>query len=360
MSLEVYRPDIFAIIEMSIAPWQEPARGDYPDPRSFGLTGREIARLVAAGVGVPPPITRLMGLQWTEAEDDHTAFTLPGVDWFLSSQEHISVGPLLVLADAAFGSALMLDLPAATPFTTWELSMSFLKPCPPGGTIRAAGYPLHNGRPLAITEVWIEDGNGERVAHGTSANMVLPQLEGFEHPGDDLPDYVIPPEETPDPWERPAMGETIPWEIWRTMPGLEILGRQIKGDLPQPPIHYLTGMTLREVAEGQVTFTMPASKWLTSPARTMQGGTIAMLAHAALTTAVTSTLEAGAAYRPVDVKVNFLRPGIADGRDLSAHGSVLHRGRTLAVALADVVNSDGKKVATATGSVIILPERPEG
>jgi uncharacterized protein (TIGR00369 family) len=119
-------------------------------------------------------------------------------------------------------------------------------------------------------------------------------------------------------------------------------------------------MTLREVAEGQVTFTMPASKWLTSPARTMQGGTIAMLAHAALTTAVTSTLEAGAAYRPVDVKVNFLRPGIADGRDLSAHGSVLHRGRTLAVALADVVNSDGKKVATATGSVIILPERPEG
>ncbi|MGH2728781.1 MAG: PaaI family thioesterase, partial [Actinomycetota bacterium] len=90
------------------------------------------------------------------------------------------------------------------------------------------------------------------------------------------------------------------------------------------------------------------------------GGAIAMLAHAALTTAVTSTLEAGAAYRPVDVKVNFLRPGIADDRELSAHGSVLHRGRTLAVALADVVNADGKKVATATGSTIILPERPEG
>lgn len=345
---------------MSVPPWQEPVRGGYPDPRSFGLTGREVGNLAMQGKGVRPPISRLMGLLWTEADDDHTAFTLPGADWFLSSQEHISVGPLLVLADAAFGTSLMIDLPAATPFTTWELSMSFLKPCPKGGTIRAAGYPLHNGRPLGITQVWIEDGRGERVAHGTSANMVLPQLEGIEHPGEDLHIPEEPVEDTPDPWERPAMGETIPWDVWRTMPGEEILLRQIKGELPQPPIHYLTGMTLREVSDGRVSFTMPATPWLTSPARTIQGGAIAMLAHAALTTAVTATLEAGAAYRPVDVKVNFLRPGIADGSELSAHGSVLHRGRTLAVGFADVVNAEGKKVATATGSVIVLPERPEG
>lgn len=237
--------------------------------------------------------------------------------------------------------------------------MSFLKPCPPGGTIRALGHPLHDGRPLAITQVWILDGQGDRVAHGTSANLVLPQLEGIEHPGE-LPPIEEVGEETPDPWERPVMGETIPWAVWRTMPGEEILAKQIKGELPQPPIHYLTGMTLREASDSRVTFTMPATPWLTSPAQTIQGGAIAMLAHAALTTAVTSTLEAGAAYRPVDVKVNFLRPGIADGRELVAHGSVLHRGRTLAVALADVVNADGKKVATATGSTIILPERPEG
>lgn len=211
-------------------PWQEPVRGGYPDPRSFGLTGREIGRLATAGVGVRPPIGRLMGLRWTEADDDHTAFTLPGADWFLSSQEHISAGPLMVLADAAFGAALMIDLPSATPFTTWELSMSFLKPCPRGGTIRAAGYPLYDGRPLAITQVWIEDGQGERVAHGTSANMVLPRIEGFEHPGE-LPPIEEPVEETPDPWERPVMGETIPWEVWRTMPGEEILEAGCRGGL---------------------------------------------------------------------------------------------------------------------------------
>lgn len=342
-----------------IPPWQEPVRGGYPDPRSFGLSGREIGRLAVKGAGIGPPISRLMGTLWAEAEDDHTTFTMPGSDWFLSSQEHISVGPLLVLADAAFGTALMIDLPPATPFTTWEMSVSFLKPCPAGGTIRAIGYPLHDGRPLAITQVWIEDGRGERVAHGTSANMVLPQLEGFEHPGE----LEIPPqpvEATPDPYERPAMGETISWDVWRTMPGEEILARQIKGELPQPPIHYLTGLTLREVSAGAATFTMPATAWLTSPNRTVQGGAIAMIAHAALTTAVVATLDAGTAYRPVDVKVNFLRPVQADGNELTAHGKVTHRGRTLAVALADVLNSEGKKVATATGSTIILPERPEG
>jgi uncharacterized protein (TIGR00369 family) len=343
-----------------VPPWQEPVRGGYPDPRSFGLTGREVGRLAMQGKGVRPPISRLMGLLWTEADDDHTAFTLPGADWFLSSQEHISVGPLLVLADAGFGTSLMIDLPAATPFTTWELSMSFLKPCPKGGTIRAAGYPLHNDRPLGITQVWIEDGKGDRVAHGTSICMILPQLEGIEHPGDDLDFPDEPPPDTPDPWERPVMGETISWDVWRTMSGEELLKRQIKGDLPQPPIHYLTGMTLREAEHGRVRFTMPGTAWLTSPARTIQGGAVGMLAHAALTTAVTSTLDAGTAYRPVDVKINYLRPALPDGSELTAHGSVLHRGRTLAVALADVVNAEGKKVATATGSVIILPQRPEG
>ena len=84
-----------------------------------------------------------------------------------------------------------------------------------------------------------------------------------------------------------------------------------------------------------------------------------MLAHAAFATAVTSTLEAGSAYRPVDVKVNFLRPALAaEGAEFVAHGTVTHRGRTLAVATGDELSPDGKTIATATGSTIILPERP--
>jgi uncharacterized protein (TIGR00369 family) len=103
---------------------------------------------------------------------------------------------------------------------------------------------------------------------------------------------------------------------------------------------------------------MPSNPWLSSPLGTVEGGATAMLAHAALATAVTSTLSAGEAYRPVDVKVNFLRPLYPDGRDVVATGTVTHRGKTLAVASADVVSADGKVIAMATGSTMITQDRP--
>lgn len=336
--------------------WREPVRGGYPDPQVFQQSGLEQLQRFLIDPGPRAPISILTGIDLEEVSADRVVFTMPGSDWFLSSQEQISAGALTMLADAAFGCAVMVGLPRATPFSTSELSLTFLKPCPPGGVIRAIGTPVSNGRPLAISQAWIEDGRGEEVAFGTSTCFVQAPVTDLR-----FPEYTEaaeePQHETLDPYLRPAVGETIPWELWRSMGGDEILARQIAGELPHPPIHHLTGMTLRQVSPGRVTFTMPAHRWLTSAMGTVEGGAIAMLAHAALATAVTSTLEAGTAYRPVDVKVNFLRPVFADGVDLVATGVVTHRGRTLAVATADVVGTDGKKVATATGSTMILPDR---
>jgi len=56
--------------------------------------------------------------------------------------------------------------------------------------------------------------------------------------------------------------------------------------------------------------------------------------------------------------VYFLRPVPPDGRDLVARGTVIHRGRSIAIGTSDVFNADGKKVAVATGSAVILPGRP--
>jgi len=109
------------------------------------------------------------------------------------------------------------------------------------------------------------------------------------------------------------------------------------------------------VANGRKAATpLPALRWLTSGARTILGGVVAMLAHAALVSAVTSTLDAGTLPVPMDVKVNFLGPALPDDTDLVATGVVTHRGRTLAVANAEVVAATGKKVAVATGSTMII------
>jgi uncharacterized protein (TIGR00369 family) len=62
----------------------------------------------------------------------------------------------------------------------------------------------------------------------------------------------------------------------------------------------------------------------------------------------------------LDLKVNFIRPVPPDGRELLAHGRVRHAGRNITIADAEVVNADGKPVAIATGSAMILAGRPPG
>jgi uncharacterized protein (TIGR00369 family) len=101
---------------------------------------------------------------------------------------------------------------------------------------------------------------------------------------------------------------------------------------------------------------MPASEWLNSPARRLQGGTIAMLADAALLVSVVSKAPAGIVTAGLDLKVNFLRPGVADGRDLVATAEVEHSGRTLAISRAVVENADGKPVVLATGTAMYLAD----
>ena len=114
------------------------------------------------------------------------------------------------------------------------------------------------------------------------------------------------------------------------MSGLEMLTVSLAGELPVPPTRYLTGLRLIEASPGKATFALPASQWLCPPTGKVQGGVIAMLADAALATAITTVTPARTAMASIDLKVNFLRPGIADGR----------------------------QVALATGSAILLPGRP--
>ena len=82
-----------------------------------------------------------------------------------------------------------------------------------------------------------------------------------------------------------------------------------------------------------------------------------MAADVGLASAVLTTLPSGVAFAPLDIKTNFLRPVSADGRDLTVRARVTHRGKSLAVAQAEVVNADEKLVMVASGTSQILPGR---
>jgi uncharacterized protein (TIGR00369 family) len=343
------------------APWREPTRGGYPDPHYFALSGAEQLRAMLAGLIPPPPISRLTGMRLVEVGAGSAAFAMPLTGWLCSSQGAISIGPLTMPADAAVACAIQTELPPATPFTTSELSLRLLSPVGPGGRLTARGRLIQLRRTLALAEVAVTDEEQEVIAHGSSLCFVGGQVSRMQpaaRPEADSAASEPSPSADPDPYQRPVLGEVLGQEVWDRLSGLEVLNAQLAGELPPPPVHYLTGLTLTAAAPGETTFTMPASEWLCAPPRArVQGGAVALLAETALSTAIQAQLPARTALAPVDLKVNYLRPLAADGRPAVAHGRVAHAGRRIAVATAEVRDADGKPVALATGSARILAGR---
>ncbi|MFN2590890.1 MAG: PaaI family thioesterase [Actinomycetota bacterium] len=340
--------------------WEEPVRGGYPDIRIFlGLSGEGQIRSFLQSLASPPPIAHLTGMRPTDVGPGSSTFVMPASGWLLSTPGWIQLGTLAILADGPLGCAVQTALPPATPYTTAEMSLTAFRPVgTDSGTLVAKGRLIHSGRSLGLSEVRIEDGHGDLVAHGTSRCFIFPPIAPPSPPPEDLPRIEMPRFDTPDPYLRPSPGSIVPQEVWDRHSGLEVMRAHLDGDLPPPPIHFLTGLRPTAAEEGAATFVLPATEWLCSPLNRLEGGAIAMVAETALITAVMTTLERRTSFAPFDLKVNFLRPVKPDGRDLTARGTVLHRGKTLAVASSEVLNAEGKPVAIASGTSMILPGRP--
>jgi uncharacterized protein (TIGR00369 family) len=337
--------------------WREPVRGGYPDPALFALPGIDQLRASLDGRTPSCPLNHLVGMKLTEVGAGKATFTMSASPWLVSPQGVITVGALAILADGPLGCAVQTALPPGTAYTTSELSLRVVRPAQVGTMLTAKGRLVYAGRRLALSEVLIEDGAGRLVAHGSSLCFVFPPASPLPAPPSSPQLVRVPEYATPDPYLRPVIGEIIPQKVWDEMSGLEMLTASLAGELPAPPTRYLLGQRLVEVSQGQAAFALPASEWLCPPTGKVEGGVIAMLADAALASAIMTVTPAGTAMASIDLKVNFLRPGLADGRELLARGTVAHAGRTIVVAHSEVLNADGKHVALATGSALLLPGR---
>lgn len=334
-------------------------RGGYPDRRLIALPGRRRLECWRRGISPPPPLAHLTGAIPTGFGTGTAEARMPASGWLVASSGLITGGALAILADIAFGCSVETELPAATPYTTAELSLSFLRPARPDGMLTAGGQAIHVGRSVGLSEVFlIEEGSERLIAHGTSRLTIFPPLDPAPDPPDSIDHYEAPEYDSPDPYLRQPPNGIIPQDVWAELSGTEILGRQLEGELPPPPLHHLTGLALREFGEGWAAFTMPCTEWLASPTGLLQGGTIAMLADFAMLAAVQTTTPAGLAFAGLDLKVNFLRPVPHGDGELEARAEVVHSGRTLAITRATVTNPEGKPVVLATGSSIYLPGRP--
>jgi uncharacterized protein (TIGR00369 family) len=348
-----------------MAIWLEPVRGGHPDASFGSLSGYELLREQLSGERFPkPPLAHLTGLRIVEVERGSVVFELPLTGWLRSPQGAISIGPMTIPADAALALAILSTLGPGVRLTTSELSLRVLAPARPEGRLIARASLMHTRRTIGLSEVTVTDEHGRLLAHGTSLCFIIehapgPSPDATQDPTPGAAAAAAETPSTPDPWRREPEGTVIDQATWDRLSGLEVAQGLIAGELPQPPIHHLIGLETHAVTDGAATFALPATRWLCAPPPgRLQGGTVALLAESALSTAIQTTLPPATALAPIDLKVNFLRPALADGRDLIAHGRVTHRGRRLAVANAEVLDADKRRVALATGSAMILPGRP--
>jgi uncharacterized protein (TIGR00369 family) len=340
----------------------EPVRGRYAyleNPWLFALAPHEQMRPFMERRVALPPIHHLTGLIPVDAAPGTSTWAMPASPWWQSAAGLFPGGALAVVADAALGGAIYNVLPKGTVLATSELSMNFLRPATPASErLVARGTLIHAGVRQGLSEARVEDARGRLLAHATS-RCVLRRLP-FDPPD---PPATLPPvdsteHDTPDPYLRPPQGTVIPQQDWELTSGLELVQSWLKQERPTPPVCQLAGFRLLEVHEGTATWAMPASDWFCTGFGTFYGGIIALFVDGGINSAVTTTLAPGTSFGTLDLKVNFLRPVTPDGRELVAQARVVHRGRTIAVTTADVEDADGKRVALATSSAMILPGIP--
>jgi uncharacterized protein (TIGR00369 family) len=139
--------------------------------------------------------------------------------------------------------------------------------------------------------------------------------------------------------------------------GLEYMEGLRDGTVPPPPIAVLMQMSVLEVELGKVVFSCLPSHAHYNPIGMVHGGLVCTLLDTVTGCAAHSSLPAGAAYTSVEIKVNYLRPVLADTGLLTATGHVIKGGNRVVFAEGNVTNSAGELVATAS-STLLVRSRP--
>jgi uncharacterized protein (TIGR00369 family) len=151
-------------------------------------------------------------------------------------------------------------------------------------------------------------------------------------------------------WDDPMLGAAR----GREMSGLEYLRAIVAGEIPRPPIAWALGSELAEVEEGRATFTLVPAEFHYNPIGMVHGGVAATLLDSAMGCAVHSLLPAGVGYTTLELKLNYLRAMTRDTGPVRAEATVLHAGSRTALAQGRLVDAEGRLLAHATTTCLIL------
>ena len=130
---------------------------------------------------------------------------------------------------------------------------------------------------------------------------------------------------------------------------LEEIRRRVKGS----PFHQWAGITLLSVGDGRAEVAMDLDDHHFNPQGIVHGGVIAAIADTSVGLALRSMLRPGLTHRTAQLNVHFLSKG--EGTRIIGRGRSLHLGQRMGYGEAEVSDVDGRLLARASATFIVLP-----
>ena len=327
-------------------------RGAIGDLRAFQRPGLETLRRYIRGELPGFPVSRLVGMRPTEAGLGKATFTMPVTRWLEDGFGLYWGGVYALFADAPLASAIWTTLPAGRAVATSELSMSFVRPMSrTTANMIGRAETIHSGNQVGLSMIQITDQEGRMLAFGSTRCLIsdVPVDPNAEYPAPDLG-----PTDPPDPYLRPAPEDGY-FNLDEVMGGvpIELQRRTVAGEKVFP-VWRLTGYRPTAVEDGRVDAVLPSSPWFSNGGPAIYGGLLAWAAEFTMGAAVYSTLAPGDVFATLDMHIRFTRPAPVGAAGLTLAASVNHRGRLLRVSSCNVDNAEGKRVAMATSSALVV------
>ena len=145
----------------------------------------------------------------------------------------------------------------------------------------------------------------------------------------------------------------------RALGGLEHLEAIQAGTLPPPPILALLGATMGTLERGRVTMSLAPAEYHYNPYGMVHGGVLATLLDTVMSCAILTQLPVGRGNTTIDITVNYLRAVSIETGPVTAEGTVLHAGRTTALAQGRLTDATGRLYAVATTTCLLVDFPPE-
>jgi len=114
----------------------------------------------------------------------------------------------------------------------------------------------------------------------------------------------------------------------------------------------LIGFRLTGFQDGVIRMEMDAGPQHHNPMGTVHGGILCDLADAAMGTAMAATLEEGESFTTLQLAASYLR-AVREGK-LAVTARVVHKGKSVGHAEAEIVDGEGRAVARFTSVCMVL------